>query len=168
MQLFNRHQILSNLKDISTQGGVYFWYVTKEGAQKLNLPIEGCTELDGMYLVYIGLSRNLRMRMKWHNGDDHRLSAIKSGLLSIVRQKISSLLCNNWHSREEVDNFMDNHMRVRYQVDLDYKKVEEDLIKSHVLPLNYKHNEHPFKKTMSKLNSQSKKNSLIYFNLITN
>jgi len=100
------------------------------------------------------------MRLKWHTTDKHSLSGIKSGTLSVLRQKLSALLFGNWHSKEEVDAFMDNHMRVEYQTNPEYKQVEYNLIQSHVLPLNVKDNDHPFRKKLSKLNGQAKRNSL--------
>ena len=56
---------------IKKQGGVYKWYMTQEGADLLGIPTEGTTEKDGYKMVYIGLSSNMRMRLKWHCFDLH-------------------------------------------------------------------------------------------------
>jgi len=142
------------------EGGIYKWYVTKEGANQLSIPIDGCLIKNEMYLIYIGLSKNLNQRLKWHADDKHRISSIKSGTLSVLRQKLCALLYSNWSNKEGVDNFMNSHMRVEFEVNPNYEKDEKQLIKEHVLPLNVRHNNHPFRKTLSKINSQAKKNSL--------
>ena len=160
--MFTRLHIIENIKSIPKVGGIYFWYVDKKGALQLGISVDGCTMKNGYYLIYIGLSKDLRMRLKWHTVDKHRPSSIKSGTLSVLRQKLSALLFNNWHSKDGVDQFMDKHMKVEYIVNPNYKQVEVELIHSHVLPLNVKDNNHPFIKEMKKLNGQAKRNSLEY------
>jgi hypothetical protein len=160
--MYTRSQIIESIKSIPNEGGVYFWYVDELGGKKLNIPLEGCTFKDGYYLIYIGLSKDIRMRLKWHTTDKHRPSGIKSGTLSVLRQKLSALLYDNWHSKEQVDTFMDEHMKVEYIIDPEYKQSEIQLIHSHVLPLNVRDNNHPFIKTMRKKNGQAKRNSLKY------
>lgn len=91
-------EYLINTK-LPKEGGVYRWYVTKEGAELLNVPLEGCSVKDDMYLIYIGLSKNLSQRLKWHADDKHRPSSIKSGTLSVLRQKLCALLFNNWSNK---------------------------------------------------------------------
>jgi hypothetical protein len=155
-----RIQILNEIKTIEKTGGVYKWYISQEGANQLGLPTEGCTENDGFKLVYIGLSKDLRMRLKWHCGDKHRNSSIKSGTLSVLRQKINTLINDSWDSKEIVDKFMDDYMRVEFEYTDKYEEVELEMIQSHTLPLNARNNPHPFRKELSKRNGQAKRNTL--------
>jgi hypothetical protein len=160
--MFSRLQIIESLKSIPNKGGVYFWYVDANGASKLGISIDGCSIKNNYFLIYIGLSQDLRMRLKWHTTDKHSLSSIKAGTLSVLRQKLSTLLFDNWHSKDGVDEFMDKHMKVEYQLNPEYEQVEIELINSHVLPLNVRGNNHPFIKELSTRNSQAKRNSLEY------
>ena len=162
-KMYSRNQLIKNLDSIPTQGGVYFWYVSEAGAKRLNIPVEGCTTKNGYYLVYIGLSKDLKMRLKWHTVDSHRVSSVKAGAITVLRQKLSTLLSNNWHSGTVVDDFMDNSMLVEWSANPNYEKVELELIQSNILPLNVRNNKHPFRRELSKRNMQAKRNSLNYF-----
>lgn len=155
-----RTQILTEIKSIEESGGVYRWYMSQEGADQLCIPTGGCTEKDGFKLVYIGLSKDLRMRLKWHCGDKHAPSSIKHGTLSVLRQKLNTLLNDRWDSKELVDEFIDAHMRVEFEYTTEYEQIELKLINSHVLPLNARNNPHPFRRELSKRNGQAKRNTL--------
>ena len=157
-----RIQILNEIKTIEKRGGVYKWYMTKEGAEQLGIPLQGTTVKNNFHLVYVGLSKDIRMRLKWHTGDKHRLSSIKSGTLSVLRQKLNTLLTGRWDNKEEVDQFMDQHMRVEFEYSDDYESLELQEIQSNKLPLNARNNPNftEFRRELSKRNGQAKRNSL--------
>jgi len=137
-KLKTNNKIIENIKSIPKVGGVYFWYIDREGATKLGIPIDGCTVKGEYYLIYIGESKDLRERLEWHTTGKHTLfgtpttklksdfgvpTNIKSGFLSGLRQKLSALLFGNWHSKKAVDELMDNHMRVEYQTNPECKQL---------------------------------------------
>ena len=126
--------------------------------------VEGTTEKDGYKLVYIGLSSNMRMRLKWHCFDQHFPSSIKAGTLSVLRQKINTLLTGRWCDKEQVDQFIDDHMRVEFEYSKDYEKLELVEIRSNKCPLNARNNPHfnEFRRELSKKNGQAKRDSLKY------
>ena len=157
-----RIQILNEIKTIEKRGGVYKWYMTKEGADQLGIPLEETTVKNDLHLVYVGLSKNMRMRLEWHAGDKHRPSSIKSGTLSVLRQKLNTLLTGRWDGKEVVDQFMDQHMRVEFEYSDNYEELELKEIQSNKLPLNARNNPNfaKFRRELSKRNGQAKRNSL--------
>jgi hypothetical protein len=145
------------------QGGVYFWYVTEEGASRLGVDISKCTQKGNKFLVYIGLAKNLNQRLDWHLNDKHSPSGIKSGFVSTLRQSLSALLVGEMVTAKDiVDNFMRKEMCVEFEVCVDYKEREIELIKEHDLPLNLRDNKHhPFYKTLKQSRKASKQKSLL-------
>ena len=157
-----RIQILNEIQTIKKQGGVYKWYITKEGADQLGIPLTGTTIKNNLHLVYVGLSKDMRMRLKWHADDKHRPSSIKSGTLSVLRQKLNTLLTGRWDGKEIVDDFMGHHMKVEFEYSDDYETLELKEIQSNKLPLNARNNPNftEFRRELSKRNGQAKRNSL--------
>tara|TARA_R110000744_G_C19000946_1_gene521807 strand:- start:71 stop:553 length:483 start_codon:yes stop_codon:yes gene_type:complete len=157
-----RTQILNEIKTIEKIGGVYKWYMTKEGAYQLGIPLNETTIKNGLHLVYVGLSKDMRMRLQWHTGDKHRPSSIKSGTLSVLRQKLNTLLTGRWDGKEEVDQFMDQHMKVEFEYSDNYETLELREIQANRLPLNARNNPNftEFRRELSKRNGQAKRNSL--------
>jgi hypothetical protein len=158
--MFNRNQ----LKDIHLpqEGGVYFWYINKKGAQYLGIDINKCSYKNKYYLVYIGSAKSIHQRLNWHAFDKHRISAIKSGFLSTLRQTLSALLVGDMiNAEEKVNDFMNNNMLVEFEIRPDYVEYEKNLISQFDLPLNLKNNKnHPFYKLLKLKRKESKINSL--------
>ena len=145
------------------ESGVYYWYVTKQGADKLGIDVTNCKVKNSKYLVYIGLAKNLNERLNWHYNDKHSPSGIKSGFVSTLRQTLSALLVGEMvTAKEVVDIFLREEMEVEYEICKDYKEKELQLIISHNLPLNLKNNNyHPFHKTLKTARKISKEKSLV-------
>ena len=159
--MINRIQ-LKNI-NLPSEGGVYFWYVTKEGAQQLGININKCFCKNNYYLVYIGLAKSIHQRLHWHAFDKHSISSIKSGFLSTLRQTLSALLVGNMNNAENiVNNFMNDNMVVDFEVRPDYIEYEKNLISYYDLPLNLRNNKnHPFYQTLKLKRKESKLNSKI-------
>ena len=145
------------------ESGVYYWYISKQGASRLGINIKECTFKEGKYLVYIGLAKNLDNRLNWHYNDKHSPSSIRTGFVSTLRQTLSALLVGEMvTSKKIVDEFLRKEMRVEYEVCSNYKERELELIKSYNLPLNLKNNsKHSFYKTLKEARKQSKAKSLV-------
>jgi predicted GIY-YIG superfamily endonuclease len=148
--------------EIPEENGIYYWYITKQGANQLGIDVVDCEIKDNKYLVYIGLAKNLNKRLNWHYNDKHLPSSIKSGYVSTLRQTLSALLVGEMvTSKEIVDKFFKEVMEVKYEVCKNYKEKELQLIASYNLPLNLKNNSHhPFYKTLKAARKHSKKKSL--------
>lgn len=145
------------------ESGVYYWYITKQGADQLGIDVGGCKVKNNKYLVYIGLAKNLNERLNWHYNDKHSLSAIKSGFVSTLRQTLSALLVGEMVTAKKIiDKFLREEMEVEYEVCKNYREKELQLIISHNLPLNLKNNnQHSFYKTLKEARKNSKEKSLV-------
>lgn len=150
------------MEKIPSESGVYFWYVTESGAQKLGLDVQDCTQENNLFLVYVGLAQNLNQRIDWHLNDSHSVSSIKSGFVSTLRQSLSALLVGEMvTSKEAVDHFMRTEMKFRYEICSSPKEREDSLIAAHSLPLNLKGNKgHKFFKILKESRKNSRKKSL--------
>ena len=157
-----RKEIINEIKTIETRGGVYKWYMTKEGAGQLGIPLEGTTVKNNLHLVYIGESKDMRMRLEWHTDDKHKPGSIKSGFLSVLRQKLNTLLTGRWDGKEEVDYFMDQHMKVEFEYTNNYKELQNQEIKNNPSPLNSQKSPYfpEFRRELRKRNSQAKRNTI--------
>lgn len=155
-------EIRNNLYEIPNQGGVYKQYVDKKGLEYLDgvCPTTQDISSDGeeVYLLYVGLAKDLNDRFKWHLGitnTSHK--SILGGWLSTLRVSYMAnhkeILCLSEQSK--LDEFMDNHVYIQYMVTHDFVVVEEQLIKENDLPLNIKGNLHPFVQT-----NQSRRNAI--------
>ena len=97
-----KQQIQQKSCSVPKSPGVYRWWFTEEDTQLLmksfgnNLcwnridqrKIDGAT----YYALYVGISKDLLGRIKWHATQKHSASAVKSGYLSTLRQSVSALL----------------------------------------------------------------------------
>jgi len=145
------------------KSGVYFWYISKQGATRLGIEVKDCLNKDDKYLVYIGLAKNLNQRLDWHYNDKHSPSSIKSGFVSTLRQTLSALLVGEMVTAKPiVDKFLREEMEVEYEVCDNYFERELEIINSFNLPLNLKNNKHhPFYKFLKEARKQSKVKSLV-------
>ena len=158
--MFKRTQL--KFINLPKDSGVYFWYISSEGASKLGIKVEKCFQKENKYLIYIGLAKSIKQRLEWHCFEKNRKSNIKSGFLSTLRQTLSALIVGNMnHSEKIINKFMDNYMEVEFEIRKDYKEYEKKLISEYNLPLNLRGNKsHPFYKTLKLKRKESKKNSL--------
>lgn len=132
------------LRKIPDKPGYYQWWAPKSVVKELlgcfyeqvfpNMT-KGKDELDGFYYIYVGIAtKSLRNRLGWHIKQKNRLSAVKSGFLSTLRESISSLVSDQ--SDTEYTNKILDQMIVLYKVTDDFEKEETKEIESHCLPLN--------------------------------
>ena len=146
-------------KQISTQAGFYRWFMPLELVRELQIPFDGCTYIEGQgYLVYVGIAKSMRQRLVWHITQVHRLSAVKSGFLSTLRQTLSGLARVPMDDTITVDKIIDKMF-----VEFEYCKskgeaqtIEEEYFQTHVLPLNIMGNQHPFTRELKRLRKESK------------
>ena len=97
-----KQQIQQKSCSVPKSPGVYRWWFTEEDTQLLMKPFGNnlCwhridqRKIDGntYYALYVGISKDLLGRIKWHATQKHSASAVKSGYLSTLRQSVSALL----------------------------------------------------------------------------
>ncbi len=145
---------------ISTEPGLYRWYMPKGLVNMLNVPIHGCVYKEGLgYFVYVGIVKNMKQRLDWHISQRHTLSSIRSGFLSTLRQTLAALAHIPMDDEKTVNEIIDQ-MAIEYEVlptKEDAEVLEKKVMKDFTLPLNIMHNDHPFRKELKRLRSVSKK-----------
>ena len=112
-----RLQLLKRNCNVTTLSGVYRWWFLKDVALELlkNLNVIDNNrimkeQIDGKeyWCLYLGISKNLRQRIKWHTTQKHSTSTVKNGFLSTLRQTISAILnIDETKSEQKVDEIME-------------------------------------------------------------
>lgn len=150
-QIIPVSEIRKSIEEIPKNSGVYKQYIDKEGLKYLDgvYPTIKEIAIDGteVYLLYIGLAKDLFDRFKWHLGvtnTSHK--SILGGWLSTLR---ISYMANHKEiqclsEQNKLDEFMNEHIYIQYMVTEDFVAVEKQLIKENDLPLNIKGNLHTF------------------------
>ncbi|MBD1559924.1 hypothetical protein HC752_23655 [Vibrio sp. S9_S30] len=169
-RLFSALEIRNDINEVPNKGGVYKHFVDTEGLQKLNGVFPSKQEIipsgESVHLLYVGMAKDLRYRLKWHLGmvnTSH--SCILHGTLSTLRL---SYIANHEDidclSKQELLNvFLDQHVYISYSQTSDYVGIEQALIKQHDLPLNIKGNQHPFVKVNKERRKRTKENYINKF-----
>ncbi len=149
-------EIRKGIKQIPKKGGVYKQYVDKKGLEYLDGVHPTTREIASngteVYLLYIGLSKDLLDRFKWHLGTTNTShKSILGGWLSTLR---FSYMANHneikcLSEQNKLDKFMDEHIYIQYMITEDFKAIEKQLIEANDLPLNVKGNLHTFVQTNS-------------------
>lgn len=150
-QIIPVSEIRKSIEKIPKEGGVYKQYVDKKGLEYFEgvYPTIRETTINGteVYLLYIGLAKDLFDRFKWHLGitnTSHK--SILGGWLSTLRISYmanhKTILCLS--EQNKLDEFMNEHIYIQYMITKDFVAIEEQLIKENDLPLNIKGNLHPF------------------------
>ena len=148
----NVAEIRKNIYDIPEKSGIYFHFVNKNGLKLLGLDnIDDIQQMvfddEELYLIYIGLAKNLRERYLWHLGFNNiSESSIISGFLSTLRLSYMANLkdIESLSQQDELNKFMDKYTFSKYIITKDYKTGEELFIKKYPTPLNIKDNNHLF------------------------
>ena len=153
-EIFSIADIRKNIKNISKSSGVYKHYINKSGLEYLEgvYPQTKEIAIDGteIYLLYVGKSKNLHNRYKWHLGitnSSHK--SILGKWLSTLRLSYMAnhkdIICLS--EQEKLNKFMDEYTYTQYMITEDYHNVEEELIRENDLPLNVQGNTHIFVST---------------------
>lgn len=166
-EITSAKEVRKNFKDIPSTCGVYKHFIDKEGLELLMgvEPTQEETTKDGetVYLVYIGLAKDIQYRFKWHLGEVNvSHSCIAHGTLSILRLTYMSNHKNIdcLSQQDQLNTFIDSHVYLCYLETPNYVLLEDELIKNNDLPLNIKGNKHPF----IQLNKQRRKEIKVKYN----
>jgi len=169
--------------------GYYRWWAKKDELEKLfntklldkkyldliKLKPSGKGELESYYHIYTGVAikESLYDRLNWHINQKHTENAIKYGILSTLRQSISSLIYDGKQEQaEETTNKFIDELKVEYfpldhEIKSDEAKIiieakEKEDINNYILILNIKGNKKnelkDFKNDLKQLRKQSREN----------
>lgn len=142
-------------QNVSINPGIYRWWFDEEGAKILldrmgmHSPSQDpkiqkqCIEGKTCYALYFGISKNLRKRIEWHVYQKHRDSAVKTGILSTLRQTLSALLDMDMSRAEEkVNKFIKAHCYWEWEENANYLEIEKRELSSddYYYPLNIQDN----------------------------
>jgi len=168
------------LRGISRTPGHYKWWAPKAALETI-LPGDFLGQIfprltmrriligdesHDYYYVYAGTASNVRQRLGWHVNRINRLSAIRSGALSTLRQTLSSIAAHDQSDTGATNELIDQ-MYIEYYVDgvLQYAQDwEKGEIRDNVLPLNIQHQRHRllvgYKKWLSQRRGESKQKGI--------
>lgn len=146
LQFANKHC------NIPTEPGVNRWWFPKEIAEKLLLPLGRFDnkpidkdDINGeqYWCLYLGISKNLRQRIRWHIAQKDTKSAVNSDYQSTLRRTISALL-------ESPKNPMETEQAVNKVLDECYcdwetmpthpEAKKKEILSEKYLPLNIQDN----------------------------
>lgn len=158
-------EIRSNVKKyIPDISGYYKWWANKETLfellTKLGLPLKEYSDYleysDGLYCIYVGVAtkRTLRSRIDWHINQKHTIGNVKNGVLSTLRQTISSVMASDMYAEDETNLFLNklklqvfptSHVGNRELATQEISKIEKGLLsgQNYLYLLNIKENKHP-------------------------
>jgi len=124
-----------------------------------------------LFYVYVGIAvkESIRKRLNWHVNDPHDKRRVENGVLSTLRQSISSLIAGDQSQKDATNHLIDDCL-IEYCA-LDYpigsvnakdaiEQIEQDELANNVLPLNIQDNRNPlvrnFRAELRKIRSFSK------------
>lgn len=108
---------------VITTTGYYRWWFKASAAQmllqqtelpeidfdKLNKRIDESNN-EIYYALYVGISKNMLDRIRWHVEQKHTNANAKNGTLSTLRQTLSALLgIDMTKSEQDINNFIDDN-----------------------------------------------------------
>ena len=141
--------------------GVYRWWFTEKDAQLLMKPFGNAIcwnkilmrmiDEKPYYALYVGISKDLLGRIKWHATQKHSKSAVNSGYLSTLRQSVSSLLGINQSMSEKcVTAILERcYWEWDYMQNPEVWEKAELQCVDHYYPINLQHNQ-SFPKSLQK------------------
>ena len=179
-KLWTREEILNNLSLVPNKSGLYVWYF--DCLQEL-VPIDGCIQVNDLYLLYCGIcpkapvkgkqkgsKRTLRARIIDHYCGNAYGSTLRLSLGCLLSKELGIRLQRSAGSKRMtfgdgeniLSKWMEKNAYIVWMLDPKPWKREEDLIKKAKPPLNLLNNkEHPFYKRLKKIRSLCKENSIV-------
>lgn len=121
--------------------GWYKWWAPQEVLEKLLnskyienehlsylLPYLTNKKIEGVdyYYIYVGIAvkESIRDRLNWHINQHHTISSVKSGILSTLRQTISSLVAGNQFDEKTTNRLIDSLFVEYFPINLEIKSDE--------------------------------------------
>jgi hypothetical protein len=160
-QLYRCSEMLSSFEDRSIKG-VYAWWFKNVPSF---VPLDGATRFRGMTLLYVGTSkRPLWKRLREHVIDDASRSTLRRSIGCIMAEQLRIEFVVTRVSRgtryhfgfgssgeHTLSNWMEENARVSWVQHDEPLLLEDNLIKTLVIPMNVKGNNHPFSRVLDSL-----------------
>ena len=147
IRLYSRSSVLSEPRLVPKESGLCAWYFKEIPG---NTPIDGCVMKDGLTLLYVGISQNLRERVKYHFTGNAEGSTLRKSLGVLLAGEKSDFLLRKVGSDESwLDDWMQQNAFVCWTIHSRPSKAKSDIIKNVPLPLNIKGKGDPFSKRLS-------------------
>lgn len=178
-KMYSRAEVLPRDSPVPRSPGAYSWFFKEIPP---NVPIEKCTEYNGLYLLYVGISpkkpqrmgkpskQNLRTRIKNHYRGNAEGSTLRLTLGCLLSEKLGIELRRagsgkrmTFSQGEEVlSNWMSENAYVSWIVHEEPWRVEDQVIRRISLPLNLRDNErHPFHRTLTSIRRSMKRKARV-------
>ena len=162
-ELRNKESLSKVPKDMP---GWYRWWAPKEALELLLnspyidkkylgdlLPYLTTKDINGKkyYYIYVGIAvkEAINNRLNWHINQQHTKNNVERGILSTLRQTISSLIAKNQYDKDATNNLIDMLVVEYHTVNLPIKSkdakeiienIEKNELDNNVLPLNIRDN----------------------------
>lgn len=159
VKLREKHELLK----INDSPGYYKWWACDRefnlilNTLKINLTdIRNAIEIkNGMVCIYVGIAEkeSVRKRLDWHVNDKHTESRVYKGILSTLRQSISSIVAHNQFDKIATNNFIDNLFVEWFYIEnpitsnkthTELHQIEYQLLTEYFRILNIRDNHHPY------------------------
>ena len=159
-RLFDRTSILSSPSPVPAAAGVYAWYFQAPPEQ---VPLEGCHQVNGRYLLYVGISprrpptngakpssQTLRSRIRYHYTGNAEGSTLRLTLGCLLEKSLSIQLrrvgsgnrLTFAEGETALSQWMTDHAFVVWAEHARPWQPESNLIRELELPLNLDQNRH--------------------------
>lgn len=180
-KLWSRDDILQKPSRVPAQNGIYAWYFKTTPNKEIfknyfNIDAEtsllkNSFKLNGYQLLYIGISpkdkkskNNIRNRLRGHMNGNSYGSTLRLSLGCLLADELDISL-NKYGSsihfgdgEKKLSEWIKNNTFVAFQVCDEPWNVEDEAIKTLVLPLNIRDNEYSvFKKPLENIRKNAKK-----------
>ena len=176
-KLWSRKEVLANPSPVPREPGVYAWFFRSVPP---NIPVEGCLEVHGHKLLYVGIApkpppKNGRLpstqglwdRVRYHyrgnaEGSTLRLSlgCLLSEELGLELRRVGSgnRMTFGKEGEDRLSEWLQHNAFISWVIDPEPWKLEEKLIADSSLPLNLDQNrDHPFHPVLSEIRKSAKR-----------
>lgn len=157
--------VLGHPSAVPSEPGVYAWYFDEVPP---GVPTDGCHQVDGSWLLYVGISpkkpssagkaskQDLRKRLSNHYSGNASGSTLRLTLGSLLGNQLGIQLqpvrgrLTFGSGEDQLSEWMAEHARVTWVTDPEPWILEDHLIETLSLPLNLQGNaHHPFQATLA-------------------
>ena len=161
--LYSRSQVLSRPCPVPAEGGLCAWYFKKIPSVT---PTDGCVVKDDLTLLYVGISQNIRERVRFHfrgNAEGSTLRRTLGILLTKesgfpLRRVGSGKSMTFTHPGESwLNNWMEQNAFVCWMIHEKPGEVKAEIINSASPPLNIEDNNHPFRARLKEMREEAKR-----------
>lgn len=161
-KLYCRSQVLSKPCPVPAEGGLCAWYFKEIPC---NTPTDGCVVKDGITLLYVGISGNLRERVKHCFGKNNAEGSTLRRSLGVLLTKKSGYPLRRVGSGKSMtftplgeswlNDWMEQNAFVCWMTHANPPEIKAKLINHVSPPLNIEGNNNTFSKRLNKMRKEA-------------